>query len=74
MVTNIKKDIIFWIDTGSDKEVLKNNIIKENHTEEAFNEAFNQMTEDKTITLGKKSNFVVVNKFMPNTAEKLSKE
>lgn len=71
---NIRKDIIFHIDTGCNKDVLKNRVIKDGNSPDLFDKEFDQMIIEKIITIGKVSQFVVVNKFMPNTADKLSKE
>lgn len=71
---DIKKDIIFWTDTGSNKEVLKKNVMADGHSEDSFNESFDEMISDGTLVLGRKSQFVVVAEWMPNTAEKLRSE
>jgi hypothetical protein len=71
---NIREDIIFWTDTGCNKDVLENRLIKDGHSKEDFDNALTEMISENILTLGAKSSFIVVNKFMPRAAEKLRKE
>lgn len=71
---NVKSDIKFWIDTGCNKDILEDRVIKDGHSKEDFDKALSEMIVDNIITLGAKSNYIVVNEFMPRTAEKLKNE
>lgn len=71
---DIKSDIIFWVDTGSCREVLESNVLKEGHSKEVFDMALYEMIADDTLVMGNKSGFIVVTDFMPNTAKKLRNE
>lgn len=70
----IKRDIIFWVDTGCNKDVLEERIIKEGHFKEEFDLSLFEMIRAGTLTLGRKSNYIVVTEWMPNAAEKLRNE
>lgn len=69
----MKKNIIFLIDTGCAESYLKKELLK-SYSEDEINKTIKSMILDNEITIGKVSGWVVVNKFSPNTAEKLKKE
>ena len=73
-IDGIKRDIIFWVDTGCNRGILEGRLVKEGHSKEDFNLSLSEMIEAGTLTLGRKSDYIVVTEWMPNAAEKLRNE
>jgi len=70
----MKDYVIFYIDKGCGKDYLFKQLLTHGFDKEYFENLLNDMTTNNEITIGKKSNWVVVNKFMPNSAQKLKDE
>ena len=71
---DIKRDIIFWVDTGCSRDLLEGQLVKEGYSKEDFDLSLFEMIEAGTLTLGLESGLIVVTEWMPNTAEKLRNE
>jgi hypothetical protein len=70
----VRSDIIFWVDKGCNRIILEEDMVKAGNSKEDFDQALSEMIDDGTLTMGRKSGYIVVTAWSPNSAEKLRNE